>query len=429
MTYTFKLARRMARFRPIAVFAALLGGSACSDRLGPNSPAEVTGDALNPVALDSTAAPVSFYTGATAPGISFGAFDMPTSLLNTSTFTGIVKASAPTDIISTLDAARKVGARVVVRMSGSNRYFQNADGTLSLTKWEARIARFKDVNLAPYIQDGTLMGHYMIDEPHDVNDWGGKPVPFATLEAMAKYSKQLWPGLATMVRAYPDWLAEASFHWFYLDAAWAQYTARKGEVTGWVNDQANYAKNEGLALVVGMNLLNGGTSSSGIQGATSGSYAMSASQIKDWGSVLATHPQACAVLSWKYSSTYFNRSDIKAALAYVADKARDHSTKSCVPTKAIASGSLNSAPRAFFGSSCTRLACKFTDRSTDANGNSTIVKWSWKYGDGKMFSTTDPAARNPSHTYPAAGTYKPTLTVTDNKGATGSMLHIITVTR
>jgi hypothetical protein len=327
----FKLARRAARFRAVALVAALLGGSACSDRLGPNSPAEVPGDALNPVALDSTAAPaaLSFYTGATAPGISFGAFDMSTSMLNTSNYTGVVKAVGPSDIIGTLNAARRVGARVVVRMSGSNNYFRNSDGTLSLTKWKARIARFKYVNLAPYIKDGTLMGHYILDEPHDVNDWGGRPVPFATLEAMAKYSKQLWPSLATIVRAYPDWLSKASFHWYYLDAAWAQYSYRKGEVNGWIRNQAYYAKNEGLALVVGLNLLNGGNSSSGIRGTSYGSYAMSASQIKSWGSVLATHPQACAVLSWKYSSTYFSRTSIKSALSYVAYKAKNRSTKLC----------------------------------------------------------------------------------------------------
>jgi hypothetical protein len=131
------------------------------------------------------------------------------------------------------------------------------------------------------------------------------------------------------VRAYPDWLSKASFHWYYLDAAWAQYSYRKGEVNGWIRNQAYYAKNEGLALVVGLNLLNGGNSSSGIRGTSYGSYAMSASQIKSWGSVLATHPQACAVLSWKYSSTYFSRTSIKSALSYVAYKAKNRSTKLC----------------------------------------------------------------------------------------------------
>jgi hypothetical protein len=45
--------------------------------------------------------------------------------------------------------------------------------------------------------------------------------------------------------------------------------------------------------------------------------------------VLATNYTACAFLSWKYKSTYFGRSDIKSALAYVASKAKNRSTKSC----------------------------------------------------------------------------------------------------
>jgi PKD repeat protein len=94
----------------------------------------------------------------------------------------------------------------------------------------------------------------------------------------------------------------------------------------------------------------------------------------------------------------------------------------------VTAAATNSPPKAFFGTACTKLVCKFTDRSTDANGNSTIVKWSWEYGNGKTFTTTNPAARSPSHTYAAGGTYKPKLTVTDNKGATGSIVHIITVT-
>jgi PKD repeat protein len=82
----------------------------------------------------------------------------------------------------------------------------------------------------------------------------------------------------------------------------------------------------------------------------------------------------------------------------------------------------NVAPSAFFGSACTRLSCVFTDRSTDPDGNSTIVAWSWAFGDGTSSST-----RNPTHVYTAGGTYKPKLTVTDNRGAIGSITHIITI--
>jgi PKD repeat protein len=85
------------------------------------------------------------------------------------------------------------------------------------------------------------------------------------------------------------------------------------------------------------------------------------------------------------------------------------------------SSAVNVAPSAFFGSSCTKLVCTFTDRSKDSDG--TITAWRWTFGD----ATTASTVRNPSHTYKAGGTYKVVLKVTDNKGATGSISHSVTV--
>ncbi len=51
-----------------------------------------------------------------------------------------------------------------------------------------------------------------------------------------------------------------------------------------------------------------------------------------------------------------------------------------------------------------------------ADGDGSIVAYSWNFGDGSPVSTEE----NPSHTYTAQGTYDVVLTVTDNKGATGT---------
>ncbi|WP_146904562.1 PKD domain-containing protein [Cellulomonas aerilata] len=59
--------------------------------------------------------------------------------------------------------------------------------------------------------------------------------------------------------------------------------------------------------------------------------------------------------------------------------------------------------------------------STDRDGR--IVAYAWDNGDG---TTTSGAAA--SHTYPAAGTYPVTLTVTDDRGATATARRDVTVT-
>jgi subtilase family serine protease len=81
----------------------------------------------------------------------------------------------------------------------------------------------------------------------------------------------------------------------------------------------------------------------------------------------------------------------------------------------------NNPPTASFTSSCTNLACTFTNSSTDSDG--TVTGSSWAFGDGATSTSA-----SPSHTYPAAGSYTVTLTVSDNWGTTGSVSHSVTVT-
>ena len=101
----------------------------------------------------------------------------------------------------------------------------------------------------------------------------------------------------------------------------------------------------------------------------------------------------------------------------------DNATGTVPHTVTVTAPTANAIPRALFGSACTKLSCAFTDRSTDADGNGTIVKWSWSFGDA-----TTSTVRNPSHVYKAGGSYKVKLTVTDNRGATNPITHTVTVT-
>ncbi len=66
------------------------------------------------------------------------------------------------------------------------------------------------------------------------------------------------------------------------------------------------------------------------------------------------------------------------------------------------------------------LAVAFSGSATDMDG--TVVGYSWSFGDGKTALTA-----NPSHAYDEAGSYRATLTVTDDNGATATATKTIVV--
>ncbi len=88
------------------------------------------------------------------------------------------------------------------------------------------------------------------------------------------------------------------------------------------------------------------------------------------------------------------------------------------PTDNVAPTSVISTP------SCTGLTCNFSSAtSADPNVGDTITRI-WRWGDGTANSTT---ASGP-HTFPTAGTYTVTLTVTDGWGKATTTTRSVTVT-
>ena len=265
-------------------------------------------------------------------GIPFGLFHLPETEFAPPFTSALRSASNPADVTPMLEAARRAGVKVYLNMFVGRRHIQNPDGSFSLERWKQRIDRFRDLGLEPFISDGTLAGNYLMDEPYSRGKWNGQAVPFVDIEAMAAYSKQLWPELTTVIRADPLFLQKAPFRWVYLDAAWAQYTTRKGKVEDYARRHADVAKELGLGLVVGLNVLDGGDRSSGLGGTKLNYSAMSAEEVMHYGSVLLREPGACALILWKYDRedrTYFSRPDIRAALETLGLLAASHPPTRC----------------------------------------------------------------------------------------------------
>ena len=260
-------------------------------------------------------------------GVPFGAYGLPTQEMGS--FTGSIRGATPSSVLVIAAAARRAGASVILRFTGNDMDLANADGTFSLTKWKAAVDRYAGVDLSSYIRDGTIAGHLLVQHPQAAKAWGGHPISHATIEEMARYSRQRWPAIPTIVHAPPSWLAAKPTPWQYLDASSVMYSGSAGDAGVWVGAQASAARQARLGLLVGMNVLNGGTSASRLAGTTEGKFAMSATQLRSWGSTLVTQSQVCGLLMSRYDEGYFGRSDIKDAVAVVGERARTRAATSC----------------------------------------------------------------------------------------------------
>ena len=250
-----------------------------------------------------------------AGGIPMGTYAQPTSTFG-ERFNGGLRNIWPEYLTRELAAIKSRGGKVVLMFAGNEQYYRDASGRFSLDKWKARVNRFRNVNFSSYVNDGTVIAHYLIDEPNDPANWAGSPVPASTVEQMAQYSKQLWPGMLTVVRVDPSYLRNDHR---YLDAAWAQYVYRKGSASDYIKRNVADAQSRGLGLITGLNVLKGGPNGA----------KMTADQVKSWGSTLLASTYPCAFISWQYNDSYLSGTSMKSAMDALRDQAERRSMRAC----------------------------------------------------------------------------------------------------
>ncbi|WP_169951621.1 LamG-like jellyroll fold domain-containing protein [Microbispora sp. H11081] len=88
--------------------------------------------------------------------------------------------------------------------------------------------------------------------------------------------------------------------------------------------------------------------------------------------------------------------------------------------KGSGNGPPNQPPTASYTVNCPALECSF-DAGASADSDGSVVSYAWDFGDG-----TTGTGKTPTHTYPAAGDYPVTLTVTDDANATGIRADVVT---
>ncbi len=120
----------------------------------------------------------------------------------------------------------------------------------------------------------------------------------------------------------------------------------------------------------------------------------------------------------KPSHSYGVAGTYQVTLTVTDNKGASTSVTKAVTTAAVA----NVPPTAAFTSTTNNLGASF-DGSGSSDPDGSIASYAWTWGD----NTPAGSGLKPSHTYTAAGTYQVSLTVTDNKGATGTVNHSVTV--
>ncbi|MDR1998879.1 MAG: PKD domain-containing protein, partial [Frankiaceae bacterium] len=123
--------------------------------------------------------------------------------------------------------------------------------------------------------------------------------------------------------------------------------------------------------------------------------------------------------AWDQTSGYFAGTIdefAKYGYALSAAQVRDHYlTAAMVP---------GVAPTAVFASTASGLVASFNANGSRQDGG-LIASYSWDFGDGSPADTTSGAT--PTHRYRANGTYPVTLTLTSDKGVTGTSTQNVTV--
>lgn len=221
-----------------------------------------------------------------------------------------------------LPMVRDAGLTVTLRMTGDHDRYTR-DGDFDLAAWKAQVDAWQGSGVQAFVDDGTLAGHMLLD---DIFTFDGADPTAAELDEMARHSQERLPGLMTFVRCRASQLpVPVAGPYGQLDAAVNQYKASSGDVAAFVATEVAASQRLGLGIIMGLNIADGGDGSSGQPGWRPGRHAMSADEIRAYGSVLAQTPGLGLFLSWEYDGQeawsdgtigahYFDRAELVAAL-------------------------------------------------------------------------------------------------------------------
>ena len=236
----------------------------------------------------------------------------------------------PGDEEEELAELKASGYRGSLYIVGGRDRYKNPDGSFNPDMWKAELDKANVEVVQKYVDDGTLVSHYALDEPHARNAWDGEDVDPALVDEIACYAKQKWPNLPVLIRTHPGWAIreEGSTHQFQCVDIWvAQYSARKGPIDEYVAQNVADAAALGAQLYGALNPIGGGDGRSGVPAPydPDEKFMMSAEEIREYGEAWMNAPIVGFSIwewGWKTNDPYdwfWLQPEIWAAVQYLAD--------------------------------------------------------------------------------------------------------------
>jgi hypothetical protein len=372
MTHVNTHAGRLRRLRALALLVVLVGACNEADNLTSTSSPEI---ALDSVANDSTAADSAAADSLVADSLAVDSLAAdslavdslsqltPTALLTEGALyarkgmpygpSGLWQTSASPQsrsigfsastnftyaggLVKQINAARAMGHRLVLNMTGGSHAKHKSNGKFDLRKWKATMNTYnrRDIKaaVARGVADGTVILNSVMDEPNV--DWGGN-VTKPLLDQMARYVKAMFPTLPVGVALRYDWRPHEKFR--VMDAYITQYSWGKGPLAPWRSKVLDNARSQGMKVMFAVNILNGGpytyknwncpSGTTGGRGTYKPTCRMTPSQLRQWGSYLGA--SGCGLLLWRYDRAFMSKSANVSALRNLASTMSRTPGRSC----------------------------------------------------------------------------------------------------
>lgn len=277
-------------------------------------------------------------------GVPNGAFNMwsgDTSLQpNTSNFNSSLDFSSPSNIIPRINAARALGLKLVLAMTGGSHTRYTTNDIFQFAKWQAVQDTFNTPAIVAAVlaavADGTILGASVMDEPPNAT-WNGliqngPYVTKATVDQMCSYVHGIF-GPTLPAGAVCTYTWRTSEHFTVCDFIVTQYTTIQGAVTGYRDGALAVGTADGIRIVFSMNIINGGSRVTGCPvpatggaGTRTPNCRMTGQQIDDYGAVLI--PAGAGQFYWQWEADMMSRTDVQTAFAVNRGRANAQVKKS-----------------------------------------------------------------------------------------------------